>query len=146
LEALFTGTPAAQVLNALANELASADPRADLLRRTAAEVGDESVGGRAFAILQAARAESTNLSRLAQGEVRRFESLLPDYRRSPDLVKRQLFFNTLGEILSRPDVKIKLVSPVGDLVIDVPEDPDIERQDRERATNLRRANQQRQGR
>lgn len=133
LRALFTGQPVGPTLSNLAATLDPDNPLAGRLQRIAQTNPDITLGGEASNVVRTASTESSAIVNQTQTELRRFERLLPDYRRAPELVKRQLFFAMLRDVLSSPDVKLEIIGGSDLLTDKVPEDAARNRADQERA-------------
>lgn len=142
LRALFTGQPIGPTLSNLAATLDADNPLVGRLQRLAQANPELTLGGEASNVVRAASTESAAIVNQTQTELRRFERLLPDYRRAPDLVKRQLFFAMLRDVLSSPDVKLEIVGGSRWLTDQIPEDAARNRADQQRALEQQQLQQQ----
>jgi hypothetical protein len=70
--------------------------------------GDE-VGGQVAQIVNAARGYEATIDRTLGSDYRRFAALLPAYREHPELVVRQMWLESLGNVLQRQDIEIVYV-------------------------------------
>ena len=138
LKSLFLGEPAGDVLPGLAEALPADDPRRAALLETAAADPAATVSGEAFQLVRAAETEANDLVRRTESEIERFERLLPDYRRRPEVVRRQLLAAAVGEILGREDVVIRTTPGGQSLELLVGPDPDIRAQDQQRQIDRNR--------
>jgi membrane protease subunit HflK len=70
--------------------------------------GDD-VGGQVAQIVNAARGYEATIDRTLGSDYRRFAALLPAYREHPELVVRQMWLESLGNVLQRQDIEIVYV-------------------------------------
>ncbi len=75
-------------------------------------------GGEAKSIIEDAKAYRTGIVQAVQGRAEKFEKLLPEFRKYPDLMVQRLWAETVEEILSSPTVE-KIIIRVGDQVINI---------------------------
>lgn len=140
LTALFLGEPAGMVLTTLAETLSADDPNRAELLAFAERSPDARVSGDAYDVVRGAETAATSIIKQTETEVERFNRLKAQYQQAPDLFKQQLFFATMSDIFSQPDVKIDVLRGTGVITLSDGEDPTRAEQDSQRALE-RRVNQ-----
>ena len=145
LRSLFLGGRAGDVLPGLAGTLPADDPRRAALLEAARADPQATVSGEAFQLVRAAEVRASELENRTRSEVERFERLLPDYRRRPEVVRRRLLAEVVGEVLGREDVVIN-TTPGGEAIeLLIGPDPGVRAQDQQRQIDRERRARQAAG-
>ena len=98
---------------------------------------DEKAKGEAARILLEAEAYKEQVAAEAQGEARRFEQLLVEYEKAPEVTRKRLYLDTIEEVLA-DNPKVMLDNKSGNSLMYLPLDKLMERGSAGRAeTNLR---------
>ena len=98
---------------------------------------DEKAKGEAARILLEAEAYKEQVVAEAQGEARRFEQLLVEYEKAPEVTRKRLYLDTIEEVLA-DNPKVMLDNKSGNSLMYLPLDKLMERGSAGRAeTNLR---------
>lgn len=111
------------------NEVNQAEQeRETLINQAQAEMNREipKAEGEAKAVIQAAEGYAIDRVNRSKGEAARFEALYDAYRRAPDVTRRRLYLETMGEVLPQVgktvivDEAVKGVLPLLDLNAAIP--------------------------
>jgi membrane protease subunit HflK len=112
-------------------KLAQLDKQLDEAYRTL-KIGEKRIGGEASRIINEALGYQTQVSQALEGEARRFNDLLDQYRANPQIVLNRLWFDTKEQILTSPDVEVFYAPTDAQTYLDLNRRPDVE-QAREKA-------------
>ena len=136
LDAMLDGRPMGEVLPPLAAALPEGDPQRDRLNGLAKSYAQQGIGGRASSTVNNARRDVTQYLADLGAEADTFETLLADYRKSPQAVKQQLFLRTLSSLLDGGDNSTEVLPGGGKIVrLLVNEDPALKQEAEQRQRN-----------
>ena len=97
---------------------------AELLEQIDRALLHPEVAGGVRPIVDDAVAETNSMLDALEGRLRRYEQLLPEYRRNPRFVRQRLWVATREKILSAPTVEKYYVTPgMGKLILKLDRDP-----------------------
>ena len=101
-----------------ADKLADDEEAANVLERINAFLDGGDVGGGLLALINRAKAHDSEIENSLGADVRRFKSILPEYRDNPQLAIDRRWLEAYQTVLARPDTEMMYIPEgLGELMV-----------------------------